>query len=195
MFNFKAPIPGESLTKELGNYPWEQPAEFDTVEDALDDYLNMLQDEDTKDNLFNMMEIGVPLDIIVETTTMQGTMRGKHTLDVSYLLNPMLHEYLKAMADVMKIDYIDKIADLDKGTKAKEQKEKARLANLIQAELKGATARQIKEDGGLTLMQQVEDTLEQKGETIEPEESDIEMSATPSGELEPPRKGLMGKVN
>ena len=39
MFNFKAPIPGESLTKELGNYPWEQPAEFDTVEDALDDYL------------------------------------------------------------------------------------------------------------------------------------------------------------
>ena len=56
-------------------------------------------------------------------------------------------------------------------------------------------ARQIKEDGGLTLMQQVEDTLEQKGETIEPEESDIEMSATPSGELEPPRKGLMGKVN
>ena len=194
MFNFKAPIPGESLTKELGNYPWEQPAQFDTVEDALDDYLKMLQDEDTKDNLFNMMEMGVPLDILVEATTMQGTMRGKHTLDVSYLLNPMLHEYLKTMADIMKIDYIDKIADLDKGTKAKEQKEKARLANLIQAELKGATAKQIKEDGGLTLMQQVEDTLEQ-GETIEPKESDIEMSVTPSGELEPPRKGLMGKVN
>ena len=194
MFNFKAPIPGESLTKELGNYPWEQPAQFDTVEDALDDYLKMLQDEDTKDNLFNMMEMGVPLDILVEATTMQGTMRGKHTLDVSYLLNPMLHEYLKTMADIMKIDYIDKIADLDKGTKAKEQKEKARLANLIQAELKGATAKQIKEDGGLTLMQKVEDTLEQ-GETIEPKESDIEMSVTPSGELEPPRKGLMGKVN
>ena len=194
MYNFKSPIPGESLTKELGNYPWEQPAQFDTVEDALDDYLELLQDEDTKDNLFNMMEMGVPLDILVEATTMQGTMRGKHTLDVSYLLNPMLHEYLKAMADIMKIDYIDKIADLDKGTKAKEQKEKARLANLIQAELKGATAKQIKEDGGLTLMQQVEDTLEQ-GETIEPKESDIEMSVTPSGELEPPRKGLMGKVN
>tara|TARA_R110000782_G_scaffold63477_5_gene130099 strand:- start:6017 stop:6601 length:585 start_codon:yes stop_codon:yes gene_type:complete len=194
VYNFKSPIPGESLTKELGNYPWEQPAQFDTVEDALDDYLELLQDEDTKDNLFNMMEMGVPLDILVEATTMQGTMRGKHTLDVSYLLNPMLHEYLKAMADIMKIDYIDKIADLDKGTKAKEQKEKARLANLIQAELKGATAKQIKEDGGLTLMQQVEDTLEQ-GETIEPKESDIEMSVTPSGELEPPRKGLMGKVN
>tara|TARA_R110000796_G_scaffold217466_1_gene333519 strand:+ start:2724 stop:3308 length:585 start_codon:yes stop_codon:yes gene_type:complete len=194
VYNFKSPIPGESLTKELGNYPWEQPAQFDTVEDALDDYLELLQDEDTKDNLFNMMEMGVPLDILVEATTMQGTMRGKHTLDVSYLLNPMLHEYLKAMADIMKIDYIDKISDLDKGTKAKEQKEKARLANLIQAELKGATAKQIKEDGGLTLMQQVEDTLEQ-GETIEPKESDIEMSVTPSGELEPPRKGLMGKVN
>ena len=195
MYSFKAPVPGESLTRELGNYPWEQPAKFDTVEDALDDYLSVLQDEDTKDNLFTMLDIGVPLNILVETLTTMGTMKGNHTLDVAYLLNPMLQEYLKAMADLMQVDYIENIKDLDKGTKAQQEREKARITASLQAELKGVSAKQIKEDSGLRLMQQVEDTLEQEGETIKPEESDIEMSATPSGELEPPKKGLMGKVN
>ena len=31
---FDAPIPGQSLTDEPGNAPWEKPAQYDTVEEA-----------------------------------------------------------------------------------------------------------------------------------------------------------------
>ena len=36
---FDAPIPGESLTAELGSRPWQSPPQFATVEQALDYYL------------------------------------------------------------------------------------------------------------------------------------------------------------
>ena len=52
-------------------------------------------------------------------------------------------------------------------------------------------------DAGLSLVKKVKETLddnETDRKTIEPKDSDIEIKATPSGALEPPRKGLMGKV-
>ena len=33
---FDAPIPGQSLTDEPGNYPWEHPPQFASVEEATD---------------------------------------------------------------------------------------------------------------------------------------------------------------
>ena len=34
-----APIPGQSLTHELGARPWQTPAQYATVEEALDYYI------------------------------------------------------------------------------------------------------------------------------------------------------------
>ena len=31
-----APIPGQSLTSEPGNYPWEQPPQLNTVDEAVE---------------------------------------------------------------------------------------------------------------------------------------------------------------
>ena len=35
---FDAPVPGEAMTAELGARPWQQPAQYTTVEEALDFY-------------------------------------------------------------------------------------------------------------------------------------------------------------
>ena len=37
-----APIPGQSLTAEVGSRPWQQPAKYNTVEDALEFYANKI---------------------------------------------------------------------------------------------------------------------------------------------------------
>ena len=41
-----APIPGQSLTAELGNRPWQKPPQYNTVEEALEYYIPRLTDPD-----------------------------------------------------------------------------------------------------------------------------------------------------
>ena len=37
-----APIAGQSLTSEVGGWPWEQPPQYTTVEETLEFYLPVL---------------------------------------------------------------------------------------------------------------------------------------------------------
>jgi len=195
MFNFKAPIPGESLTREMGNYPWEQPPTFNTVEEGVDYYIKLLSEEEVQDDLMVMIDMGVPIDIIADSITTGGTMNGKHTLDVAYLLNPVIESYIKAQADVIGMTYISSLKEIENGTRAKKEKEKKRLAALLSSELKGASKEQLMEDNGLTLIKKVseeldvEQTEEKETTRIEPKDTDIEM------EQSPPVKGLMRKVS
>ena len=41
---FDAPIPGQSLTAEVGARPWQQPAQYTTVEDAFEFYATKITD-------------------------------------------------------------------------------------------------------------------------------------------------------
>ena len=41
---FNAPIPGQGLTDEPGNYPWEHPPQFPEIEDAADFIYDRLSD-------------------------------------------------------------------------------------------------------------------------------------------------------
>ena len=41
---FDAPIPGQSLTDTPGNYPWEHPSQFSTVEEASEYIWDRLHD-------------------------------------------------------------------------------------------------------------------------------------------------------
>jgi predicted RNase H-like HicB family nuclease len=94
------PIPGESLTREPGNAPWEQPPQFATVEKALAMYMDKLEEDDEalEDILF-ILDEGFPLDLFVETLLLNSEMEGKHTFDVSILIGPVLHEHLLSLAE------------------------------------------------------------------------------------------------
>ena len=75
-----APIAGQSLTAELGNRPWQKPAQYTTVEEALDFYIPRLTDVETQDDLMNVIELGIPLTTIADALQSGGTMDGKHTV-------------------------------------------------------------------------------------------------------------------
>lgn len=108
---FNAPIPGESLTHELGARPWQTPPEFPTIEEALDFYLPRLSDKAFAGRMLDIVERGVPITALVETMTLGGVMQGLHTIDVAVLVNPVLVEFVEGLADIAGIDY--KLGDTD----------------------------------------------------------------------------------
>lgn len=101
-----APIAGQSLTAELGNRPWQKPAQYTTVEEALDFYIPRLTDVDMQDDLMNVIELGIPLTTIADALQSGGTMDGKHTIDVGILIIPVLIETLAYLAEEQGVEYV-----------------------------------------------------------------------------------------
>ena len=100
-----APIPGMSLTAELGARPWQSPPEGATLEDAVDYYIPRLGDPEYVGQVLDIVESGVPLTSIAESMTLVGNMEGKHTIDVGILVQPVIVEFLKGIADITDTKY------------------------------------------------------------------------------------------
>ena len=90
---FDRPIPGQSLTDEPKNNPWETPPEMDTIEEVTKYYINSLANQEVLDDLAAMCQVGSPLKPIVQSITTSGQMRGLHTVDNSLLVAPIIHEF------------------------------------------------------------------------------------------------------
>ena len=101
-----APIPGQSLTKELGSRPWEQAPKLGTVEEVIDKYLTIFDDEDMVVDLVNQMEAGMPITTIVNVFTRSGVMAGLHSIDTGLLASPVIVEMMISVAEASKVDYV-----------------------------------------------------------------------------------------
>ena len=100
-----APIAGQSLTAELGNRPWQQPPQYTTVEEALQYYIPRLTNPEMIEDLFNVMETGIPLTTLANAIQSSGVMEGKHSLDVGILIMPVLMETMAYLAEESGIEY------------------------------------------------------------------------------------------
>ena len=103
--SFDAPVPGESLTAELGGRPWQNPPQYSTVEDALEYYVPRLTDKDFESDLLDTMELGVPVTTMANSIQITGVMQGLHTVDVGLLLIPVLMEMIAFLGDRANIEY------------------------------------------------------------------------------------------
>ena len=99
------PIPGQSLTTEIGSRPWQQPAKFSTVEETLEHYATKITDPKINDSLLDALEMGTPVASIAEIVVQSGAMEGIHTIDVSILVLPVIMELIAYVADEAEIDY------------------------------------------------------------------------------------------
>jgi hypothetical protein len=114
--NFDAPIPGQSLTAELGARPWQTPPEFTTIEEAIEYYIPRLSNANNAVRMLEVIERGIPLTALAEVLTLAGVMEGKHTVDVGILISPVLVEFMEGMAKVAEIEYT--LGDVDEGMQA-----------------------------------------------------------------------------
>lgn len=98
-----APIPGQSLTAEPKSRPWRRPYRFASVDEAVEFYMPMFEDEIFTGLLVEQMENEVPLTTIAEILTTSNTMEGNHSIDVAVLVAPVLIEAMQYVADVAGI--------------------------------------------------------------------------------------------
>ena len=102
---FDAPIAGQSLTAELGARPWQQAPMYATVEEAFEYYATKITNPAINDSLFDTLEMGTPVGPVAEILVQSGAMEGKHSIDVSILILPVIMELIAYVADEAGIEY------------------------------------------------------------------------------------------
>ena len=103
--NMDAPIPGMGMTHELGGRPWQLPPQHTTIEDALDFYIPRLTAKESRRQLFDVLEMGVPVTSVANSIQLSSIIEGKHTVDVGMLVTPIIMEFIMLMADEVKVKY------------------------------------------------------------------------------------------
>ena len=124
---FDAPIPGMSLTHELGARPWQTPAQFPSVDETIQYYMESMSSDEFIDQLIDVIEMGVPLADIANTMQLSGVMEGLHSVDVGALVSPVLIEMMSFLAESADVEYVVQ-AKQDKEDKISD----AKMAKIIQ---------------------------------------------------------------
>ena len=172
---FDGPIPGQSLTAEPGNAPWEKPSKFSDPLDAFEMYMEQLADEEVLDDVMDMVDIGIPVSVVAGTMLSMGVMEGMHTVDVKLLLKPLLMTQIKTLAEAMNVDYKMTMEEYrDKDAEAK-QKRAAKLAAKLAMKTGAMTGTP---DKGEEIMQKAEQELQ---EPQQQEEMPMEAEQAPQG--------------
>jgi len=117
MLMFERPIPGQSLTAESRSQAFERPPEITDPIEALDIHIENLSKEGAMEDVLYFLEFGVDLVTLVQGILRSAVMEGIHSIDISLIIAPVLHEHIKGFADVAKLDY-DEGFDNQEGKKA-----------------------------------------------------------------------------
>tara|TARA_B100001939_G_scaffold25753_3_gene20851 strand:+ start:11404 stop:11943 length:540 start_codon:yes stop_codon:yes gene_type:complete len=102
---FDRPVPGQSLTTTPKNMPYERPPEVTDPDEALAIHLAKLSDADTLEDIMYLLEIDIDIQTIVEGITRSAVMAGIHSVDVSLIVQPTMHEFIRTAADALDVEY------------------------------------------------------------------------------------------
>jgi hypothetical protein len=183
----EGPIPGQSLTATPKAYKWERPPQMATVEEATKYYINKLADQDVMDDLAVLFDGGMPIAPFVQTLTTTAVSEGLHTIDVSLIVSPIIHAFIKAAMLEYGIEAKD---DTYNPSKDPNEREKQRLLKAIEIAMADAQAddRTAATDKGVAVLEEVRQNLEGAEAAPTEEQGPTEEMAAPA-----PRKGLMAR--
>jgi len=126
--------PGFSLTQKPGNAPFERPPEIVDPMEATKMHVEKLNDPERMEAILDVLEMGVDIKTVVQGVTRHAVMEGIHTVDVSLLVAPVLHELIKGNADALGVEYkegFEKDAKEEELMSYKRDVAKARHTNLF----------------------------------------------------------------
>lgn len=104
-------IPGQSLTAEPKNAPYENPPEINTEEDAIMWHLERLSEEDKMEALADTLELGVDVVTLTEGLLRGAVLSGIHSIDISLVIAPVVHEFIVATAEKLDLDFEEGLPD------------------------------------------------------------------------------------
>tara|TARA_R110002012_G_scaffold260713_1_gene442428 strand:+ start:3022 stop:3579 length:558 start_codon:yes stop_codon:yes gene_type:complete len=110
---FSTAIPGQSLTSEPKNYPWENPPRMINPEEALLWHIDRLKSPKATESAAGLLALGVDVLNLTEGVLRAAVANGQHSIDVSLIIAPVIHEYIKGIGDAVGIDYKEGFEDED----------------------------------------------------------------------------------
>jgi len=102
---FNAPIAGANYAADTRNYPWHRPPEITDYDEGVDYLLTKLNDPETHDLVFSLLEIDTTVSTVVSTLMLQGISRGKFPIDLAILMAGPVARYIGIIADGEGIKY------------------------------------------------------------------------------------------
>ncbi len=125
---FSAPIPGQSLTAEPKSRPYERPPEITDPEDALRLHLTRLNDVERLDTAMMLLDKGVDVRSLTEGLLRSAVSEGIHSIDVSLIIAPTIHEFIADVADEVGIEYK---SGFEKDEQEEDEKEMSMIRNAL----------------------------------------------------------------
>tara|TARA_R100000781_G_scaffold44412_1_gene30225 strand:- start:992 stop:1558 length:567 start_codon:yes stop_codon:yes gene_type:complete len=117
----KAPIPGQSLTDEPKNYPWENPPEITDPEEAIAMHMSKFNDPEVVDNMIDLLDLGFPVNALAESILTASVAAGWHTIDISLIIAPFMHEHIKSIAQEAGVNFVEGLDEPDVEKQARER--------------------------------------------------------------------------
>ena len=108
---FSAPIPGQSLTAEPKNTPFERPPQIVDPIEALDLHIDNVTRMEAMEDMFFFLESGLPMTDLVQGILRSAVMSGVHSVDTSLIIAPVLHEEIKALAMEAGVEFDEGFED------------------------------------------------------------------------------------
>ena len=102
---FDRPIPGQSLTTPPKAAPYERPPDVTDPREALELHLDNLMKDGAMDDVLFFLEEGLDLVTLVEGILRSAVMEGIHSIDISLIIAPVIHEFIKSAALRAGIDF------------------------------------------------------------------------------------------
>lgn len=110
----QGPIPGQSLTQEPQAAPWENPPEMSTIQEVIEYYTEKMLSMETEDAILFALDEGISVERMAEFVSTSGTMNGRHSLDLAFLIDPYVRELIRYVADIAGVSYIISYSDMQK---------------------------------------------------------------------------------
>ena len=181
---FNVAIPGQSLTDEPKNFPWERPPEIADPDEAVKHHLTYLSKDEAVESTLFVLESGLPITTFVSTLMTNAVGNGIHSIDVGLLIAPTIHEAIKATADEGGINYKEEFSrDVEKDEMRKERETtliRKALMDSLKEEMDEGLIDETAEALGSPDAEQFEDAAMQSDEESMAEEAPME--AAPEGE-------------
>ncbi|MDB4006664.1 hypothetical protein N9465_00330 [Gammaproteobacteria bacterium] len=128
---FDAPIPGQSLTSEPRNAPFERPPEIVNPEEALMVHLERLNDVDKMEAVVFAVDLGIDVQTITKGILRSAVMEGIHSIDVSLIIAPAVHSFIASTLDAVGVDYDDGFEDKEEAKRTREASNKFRIKDML----------------------------------------------------------------
>ena len=102
---FDTAIPGQSLTRNPGIYPWDKPPLLNTPDEVMDYFIDKFEADANAEKLLSLVDSQIPVATIVDSLLLAGFAEGLLNPDVAILSGEDLTMLIMNLAEKAGVEY------------------------------------------------------------------------------------------